>query len=113
MLGRSSVREIEDPLQRAHVAAHERAARDKARAPYNAPERVPVHISRLMTRGKTQLDEVLAYVNGSGLSPDRMFGVYRVPDRISQALTPHSEKGRPDSLKVHAWSCDPRADRDR
>ncbi|MDA0163619.1 hypothetical protein OM076_25320 [Solirubrobacter ginsenosidimutans] len=95
VLGRSSVREIEDPLQRAHVAAHERAVRDEARAPYNAPERVPVHISRLMTRGKTQLDEVLAYVNGSGLSPDRMFGVYRVPDRISQALTPHSEKGRP------------------
>ena len=69
--------------------------RDQARAPYRAPHPVPIHISRLSTRGKTQLDEVLGYLNGSGLAPDRIFGVYRVPERISQALTPHSEKGRP------------------
>ena len=81
--------------ERAQQAAHERAARDQARAPYRAPDRVPIHISRLSTRGKTQLDEVLGYLNASGLAPDRIFGVYRVPDRISQALTPHSEKGRP------------------
>ena len=53
-------REIEDPGERAQHAAQERAERDQARAPYRAPRRVPIHISRLSTRGKTQLDEVLA-----------------------------------------------------
>jgi hypothetical protein len=95
VLGRPEVPQIEDPAQRAQHAAAERAVRDRARAPYLAPERAPIHISRLSTRGKTQLDEVLRYLNASGLAPDRVFGVYRVPDRISQALTPHSEKGRP------------------
>jgi len=95
VLGRAEVPRLEDPGERAQHAAHERAERDRARAPYRAPHPVPIHISRLSTRGKTQLDEVLGYLNGSGLAPDRIFGVYRVPERISQALTPHSEKGRP------------------
>ena len=89
VLGRAEVPRLEDPGERAQHAAHERAERDRARAPYRAPHPVPIHISRLSTRGNTQLDEVLGYLNGSGLAPDRIFGVYRVPERISQALTPH------------------------
>ncbi|WP_028065149.1 hypothetical protein [Solirubrobacter soli] len=95
VVGRPEVPQIEDPVQRAHHAAAARAARDQARAPYRGPHAVPIHVSRLTTRGKTQLDQVLGYLNASGLAPDRIFGVYRVPDRISQAVTPHSEKGRP------------------
>jgi hypothetical protein len=83
---------VADPAR--HAAA-ERAARGEARAPYRAPGDVAIHISRLPTRGRTQLDQVLGYLNASGLAPDRVFGVYRVPDRISQELTAHSEKERP------------------
>jgi len=70
-----------DPAQQ---AAAERAARDRARAPYLAPERTRVTFTRLSTRGGTQLDEVAAYLASSGLGahPDRVYGVYRVPDAI-------------------------------
>ena len=59
-------------------------ARDEARVPFLAPARVPVEITRLATREKTQLDEVAAYLGSSGLAarPDLVFGVYRVPDHI-------------------------------
>jgi hypothetical protein len=83
---------VADP---ARHAAGERVARERARAPYRAPARVPVHISRLTTRGRTQVDDVLGYLNSSGLAPDRIFGVYRVPDRISHPLAARSETGRP------------------
>ena len=85
-----------DPAKRARVAADERAARDAARAPYNAPQPHEIAFSRIATRGGTQLDELIAYLSASGLAarPDHVFGVYRVPDRISGPLTPHSEKGR-------------------
>lgn len=94
--GIREVKEIKDPAERARVAAEQRAARDAARAPYRAAQPAEVRISRLATRGRTQLQEVLAHLRESGLSgqPARVFGVYRVPDRISQALTPHSEEGR-------------------
>ena len=66
-------------------AAAERAARDEARAPYLAPDRAPLGFARLATRGKTQAEEVAAYLASSGLAarPDLVYGVYRVPDRIS------------------------------
>ena len=78
------------------IGAQERAARDAARAPYLAPDRWPVHISRVATRGATQVDEVIAFLRSSGLGarPDLVYGVYRVPDRISPAITPSSERGR-------------------
>ena len=93
---RDEVDQIEDPEERRRVAAAERAARAEARAPYRAPGAVPVEISRIATRGKTQLEELAAFLGSSGHAahPERVFGVYRVPDRISQTLTPHSEKGR-------------------
>lgn len=94
--GISEVKELKDPAERARVAAEQRAARDAARAPYRGAQPAEVRISRLATRGRTQLAEVLGHLQESGLGgqADRVFGVYRVPDRISQALTPHSEEGR-------------------
>jgi hypothetical protein len=88
------VPQIGDPAQRSCVAGQERAARDAARTPYVSPAAAEVRIDRIATRGETQLAEVLAHVHASGLAPERMFGVYRVPDRISGPLTPHSEKRR-------------------
>jgi hypothetical protein len=78
------------------IQAEERAARDAARAPYRAPHAQPVAITRIATRGRTQLAELLAHLESSGLAahPERVWGAYRVPDRISGPLTPHSEQGR-------------------
>ena len=41
--------------------------------------------SRLATRSKSQIEEVVAYLASSGLAdrPDLVYGVYRVPDHIS------------------------------
>jgi hypothetical protein len=96
VLGRHEVAQVEDPAERERVAREERALRDEARAPYRAPGAVPVTIARLATRGDTQLAELLAHLRSSGLAarPDAVFGAYRVPDRISGPLTPHSERGR-------------------
>lgn len=82
--------------ERVVAAAAELAARDEARIPYRADDPPTVAISRLATRGETQLAELLDHLQESGLAarPDRVFGVYRVPDRISEAVTPHSERGR-------------------
>ncbi len=87
---------VEDPAERAPIEQAERAARDAARAPYRAAEAHPVHLTRIPTRGKTQIDELAAHLAATGLSarPDLMYGVYRVPDRISPALTSASERGR-------------------
>ena len=82
----SPVPESADPS----IPGSERAARDAARAPYVSPTAVEVRIDRIATRGETQLAEVLA----RPVAPERTFGVYRVPDRISGPLTPHSEKRR-------------------
>ena len=93
---RDLVEQIEDPAERERVAAAEREQRAQARAPYRAAGAAPVEITRIATRGATQLQELAAFLGSSGHAahPERVFGVYRVPDRISQALTPHSEKGR-------------------
>ncbi|MCB1005798.1 MAG: hypothetical protein KDB35_16565 [Acidimicrobiales bacterium] len=85
-----------DRERAARVAALERAERDAARAPYLAPDRVPVHRTRLATRGRSQVEEVVAFLRRSGLAarPDLVYGVSRVPDRISPHLTPGSEAHR-------------------
>jgi hypothetical protein len=90
------VAEIDDPQERARVTMEERAARDAARQPYLPPTVPPITFSRLATRGGTQVEEVAAWLQHSGLvdRPDQVYGVYRVPDRISPALTSDSEKGR-------------------
>jgi hypothetical protein len=93
---RDEVPQERDPAERERIARAERAARDAARAPYRAGGAVPLVISRLATRGETQLAEVVAHLESSGLAahPERVYGVYRVPDRISTTLTPQSERGR-------------------
>lgn len=93
---RDEVEQETDPAARERIAGEERAARAAARAPYRSPDAAHVAISRFATRGETQLEEVVAFLaaQGHGARPERVLGVYRVPDRISQALTPHSEKGR-------------------
>ena len=95
-LGGGKVEEVTDPEARARVSAEHRAARDAARAPYLAPAVPAVTISRLTTRGGTQIEEVAAYLEHSGLAdhPERVYGVYRVPDRISPTLSTTSERGR-------------------
>lgn len=77
------------PVDRDAQAAAERAARDAARAPYLAPDRAAVRISRLATQAGTQLQEVAAYLGTSGLAgrPDLVYGVSRVPDHIGGGLT--------------------------
>lgn len=87
---------IADPARRAAVAAEERAARDAARAPYLAAGTGGVAFTRIATRGETQVQEVIDHLRRTGLAdhPERVYGVYRVPDRISPALTDHSERGR-------------------
>ena len=93
---RDELPQIDDPQQREQAAAADRAVRAQARAPYRAPNAVPVEITRIATRGASQVQEVAAFLGSSGFAgaPERVWGVYRVPDRISHMLTTHSEKGR-------------------
>ena len=62
----------------------ERTVRDDARAPYLAPDRSPVRITRVTAQRGTELDEVCAYLGASGLAarPELVYGAARVPDLI-------------------------------
>src|SRR6185503_4162304 len=75
---------IEDPAAWEEQRRSERVARDELRAPYLAPDRRPVRITRVATRGKSQLREIADYLASSGLAgrPDLVYGAYRVPDLI-------------------------------
>jgi hypothetical protein len=86
---------ISDPAERVRVQAGERAARDAARRPYLAAQPFPATITRMPCRGATQHQDVARFLAGSGLAarPDLVFGVYRVPDRISPR-TPGGEARR-------------------
>jgi len=77
-------RRVEDPAEWERVMRAELAVRTAAREPYLAPERAPLRISRIVTRGATQGEEVAAHLAACGLAarPDLVYGVYRVPDRI-------------------------------
>ena len=74
-----------DPAERARIQAGERATRDAARRSYLAAQPFPATITRVPCRGVTQHLDVARFLADSGLSarPDLVFGVYRVPDRIS------------------------------
>ncbi|WGX96530.1 hypothetical protein [Nocardioides sp. L-11A] len=69
-------------------AAHERAARDEARTPYLAPDRSPVVLTRVATGRKRPVEELAAWLGGSGLAgrPDLVYGVARVPDHLPGGL---------------------------
>ena len=77
--------DIEDPAAWEQQMLAERAVRDETRAAYLAPARHPVRITRVATRGKTQVREVADQLASSGLAarPDLVYGAYRVPDLIS------------------------------
>lgn len=76
--------EIEDPAAWDLQAHREHAARDEARAPYLAPERSPVRITRVAATESSQLHEVCAYLGSTGLAsrPDLVYGAACVPDLI-------------------------------
>jgi hypothetical protein len=86
---------ISDPVERARVQASERTARDAARRPHLAAQPFPATITRVPCRGATQHQDVARFLADSGLAarPDLVFGVYRVPDRISPR-TPGGEARR-------------------
>lgn len=77
------------------------------RQPYLAEHRPPV-VFAPATRGKTQIEEVATYLASSGLvaRPDLVYGLYRVPDRISPALG-GSENGR--ARRVGTWCMPPQS----
>lgn len=111
-VGRDEVPQERDPVRRAAIASEERAARDAARGPYRAADAAPVAVSRVATRGRTQLAELRDHLVALGLSgrPDLVFGVHRVPDRISGPVTPHSEEGRVVEWDVVHWNAPPGTD---
>ena len=95
---------IEDPAAWEEQRTLERAARDEIRAQYLAPDRSPVRITRVATRGKTQLREVADYLGSSGLAgrPDLVYGAYRVPDLISPGSMGGEGRGIVEWDVVHA-----------
>ncbi len=90
-------------------AAHERAARDAARAPYRAAD-APV-FTRFATTGSAQLEDVAAKLQA--FDPADVYGVYRVPDRLGKPRSggegkaaveweiAHRPDPRPAQLTVH------------
>jgi hypothetical protein len=97
---------IEDPAAWEEQRRSERAARDEIRAPYLAPDRPAVRITRVATRGKTQVREVADYLASSGLAgrPDLVYGAYRVPDLISPGSLGSERGGIVEWDVVHATS---------
>lgn len=80
-----------DPSQQAAFEFHARAA---ARAPYLAPNRVPVTITRVASTFGEGVAPVAAHLASTGLSarPDLVFGVYQVPDHIGRSSQPRNER---------------------
>jgi hypothetical protein len=76
--------ELEDPAERTRVAAEERSMRERVRASYRAAPAPAIEFTRFATTGRTQLEEVVERLKATGLAaaPERVFGVYRVPDRL-------------------------------
>ena len=104
---------IDDPAAWEEQRRTERAARDELRAPYLAPDRLPVRITRVATRGKSQLPEIADYLASSGLAarPDLVYGAYRVPDLISPSSFGSERGGIVEWDVVHAaGEALPRAD---
>src|SRR5215213_8930465 len=95
---------IEDPTAWDQQRRRERAARDETRAPYLAPDRPSVRITRVATRGKTQVHDVADHLASSGLAgrPDLVYGAYRVPDLISPSSLGSERGGIVEWDVVHA-----------
>jgi hypothetical protein len=95
---------IEDATAWEEQRRTERAARDELRGPYLAPDRPPLRITRVATRGKTQVREVADYLGSSGLAgrPDLVYGAYRVPDLIGPSSLGGERGGIVEWDVVHA-----------
>ncbi|HEX5621245.1 MAG TPA: hypothetical protein VFX51_22660 [Solirubrobacteraceae bacterium] len=95
---------LEDPAAWEEQRRSERAARDEVRAPYLAADRRPVRITRVATRGKSQLREIADYLASSGLAgrPELVYGAYRVPDLISPSMLGSERSGIVEWDIVHA-----------
>jgi hypothetical protein len=78
------IAEVEDPAQRTRIALAEREDRDRARAPDTPPHAPAVAFTRFATTGREQFDDLVGALRQSGLAghPERVYGVYRVPDRF-------------------------------
>ena len=85
---------IKDPAEWERVMRAELAPRNAAREPYLAPDRPPLRISRIVTRGKTQAKDVAEHLAACGLAarPDLVYGLYRVPDRIRPSAGPEGRR---------------------
>ena len=84
-----------DPTRAAAIAVAERARRDAARAPYEAPDPVPATVTRLRV-GRRDADDAVALL--AGARPELIFGAYRNPDR----LRPTREESQKEWVVIHA-----------
>jgi hypothetical protein len=72
--------EEEDEQRRAETIRAERAARESTRSPFRAPAPPEIVFTRVATTGRTQLEDIVVVL--SGLDPQDVYGVYRVPERF-------------------------------
>jgi hypothetical protein len=95
---------IDDPEAWETCRRAERAARDAVRAPYRSPDRRPLLVTRVMTRGGSQLEDLCAHLAATGLAarPDLVFGVHRVPDHIDAGLLRGGLSGPVEWAVLHA-----------
>ncbi len=95
---------LEDPDAWTERMRAERTARDEVRAAYLAPERHPVRIIRVATRGASQVREVAEHLATSGLAarPDLVYGAARVPDLIDPGRMGKERGGLVEWDVVHA-----------
>ena len=96
LVKRPKTERIKDPAEWERVMRAEQAPRDAARQPYLSPQRPPLRISRIVTRGKTQAEDVAKHLAACGLAarPDLVYGLYRVPDRIRPSAGAERAAGR-------------------
>lgn len=98
------VEALQDPAVWEERRRRELADRDAARGPYLAPERAQVEVSRVATRGGSQLQDVCEHLASTGLAArgDLVFGAYRVPDLISPARMGGQKRAYAEWDVVHA-----------
>jgi len=98
------VQPLDDPAAWEAQMVRERAGRDAARAPYLAPDRRPVELTRVATKGGSQLADVAVHLAEMGLAdrPDLVYGVGRVPDLISPTRMGGERRGIVEWEIVHA-----------
>jgi len=94
LVKRPKTERIQDPAEWERTMRAELGPRDAARQPYLSSQRPPLRISRIVTRGKTQAEDVTKHLAACGLAarPDLVYGLYRVPDRIRPSAGPEGRR---------------------